>query len=187
MISVGCERLPTALFSYSPEDFPEAGDTIWFFPASAPANSFEWDLGDGTLSLSKNPLHVYEEAGIYEVRMTAFNENGSDNTMESVTIYEPTTLGFYSYDSTLTEILPNTTLWIYDNEADRDSMSEPLLLGITDENGYSEFRNIEPEVYHIWAFREELDGYWSYRGFTSKLVRNKLNVYNIPCIWKEAE
>ena len=35
------------------------------------ARSFEWDFGDGTTSTERNPMHIYAEAGSYNVKLTA--------------------------------------------------------------------------------------------------------------------
>lgn len=35
------------------------------------ARSFAWDFGDGTTSTERNPMHIYAEAGSYNVKLTA--------------------------------------------------------------------------------------------------------------------
>ena len=35
------------------------------------ARSFVWDFGDGTTSTERNPMHIYAEAGSYNVKLTA--------------------------------------------------------------------------------------------------------------------
>ena len=35
------------------------------------ARSFEWDFGDGITSTERNPMHIYAEAGSYNVKLTA--------------------------------------------------------------------------------------------------------------------
>lgn len=35
------------------------------------ARSFTWDFGDGTTSTERNPMHIYAEAGSYNVKLTA--------------------------------------------------------------------------------------------------------------------
>lgn len=37
-----------------------------------------WDFGDGTVSSSANPLHEYQNSGIYKVSLTV--KNGTDST-----------------------------------------------------------------------------------------------------------
>ncbi|HVR76242.1 MAG TPA: PKD domain-containing protein, partial [Planctomycetota bacterium] len=40
-------------------------------------NSWSWDFGDGSTSSAKNPRHVYQSPGSYQVRLTAANDCAS--------------------------------------------------------------------------------------------------------------
>ncbi|GAI93091.1 unnamed protein product, partial [marine sediment metagenome] len=40
--------------------------------------SWLWDFGDREISEEQNPTHIYKEAGLYTVSLTATNEAGSD-------------------------------------------------------------------------------------------------------------
>ncbi len=187
LTTFSCKRLPNPEFSYSPEENAEAGDTIWFLNESRHAESFDWEFGDGGISNSDNPTYIYREAGIFEVKLTAFNESGKDHTSLPITINEPTILSFITYDSIGNMPLSSVWVWIYDNEADRDSMFTPLYAKITDNEGNVEFTNVDLLIYHVWAFKEEVEGRWEYRGYTSNLYPNKLNRFIIPCYWVSSE
>ncbi|MDD3621888.1 MAG: PKD domain-containing protein, partial [Methanofollis sp.] len=43
--------------------------------------AWEWDFGDGTNSTEQNPLHTYEEGGIYTVSLTVSDETNETDTM----------------------------------------------------------------------------------------------------------
>lgn len=181
---LSCGRLPKPDFSYAPTNNPEAGDTIWFSnESSSSSNRFEWEFGDGGISNQTNPIYIFREAGIYEVTLTAFNESGSDFLSQPVTIREPTILGFISFDSTGTNPLSGTSIWVYDNKNDRDSLFTPLFSRTTDSAGIAEFRNVDASVYHVWAIKEEMEGQWTYKGFTSPLHQNKVNLFTFSCNW----
>lgn len=47
-------------------------DTLQFFNNSSLASSYLWDFGDGQSSSLTAPTHVYTEAGMYTVTLTAF-------------------------------------------------------------------------------------------------------------------
>lgn len=47
-------------------------------PGSAPVTERVWDFGDGTTSTAKDPVHVYEQPGIYTVSLTVTTEAGTD-------------------------------------------------------------------------------------------------------------
>lgn len=48
--------------------------------------SWAWDFGDGSTSNIQNPIHDYEDAGIYDVKLVASNANGSDSTIQNIII-----------------------------------------------------------------------------------------------------
>ncbi len=80
----------------------------------------------------QNPFYIYKHAGIFEVTLNAVNDAGENLAVEPITINEPTILIFAVFDSTLTESLPGATMWVYDNESDRDNLNPPLYEGLTD-------------------------------------------------------
>ncbi|MEP7263012.1 MAG: PKD domain-containing protein [Bacteroidota bacterium] len=47
------------------------------------AVSYLWDFGDGTTSVTLNPTHIYNNAGIYIISLVATNSNGCTDTMVS--------------------------------------------------------------------------------------------------------
>jgi len=52
---------------------------------SASANSFEWDFGDGTKSVAKNPVHKYLDSGVYKVTLKAMNVGVSGIVCQDIT------------------------------------------------------------------------------------------------------
>jgi PKD repeat protein len=180
---LSCSKLPKPDFTYFPVENPESGDTIWFINASKNADAYQWDFGDGGVSSEMDPAYVYSEAGIFEVQLNAVNEAGTETESQSITIYEPTILEFIVYDSSQTARLAGTTVWVYDNAADRDSLYTPLYSGIADTAGTVSFRNVEPLVYHVWVSLKVSGGAWTFRGFTNPLKQNKVNNYIVPCTW----
>ncbi len=42
--------------------------------------AWKWDFGDGATSTEQNPTHTYTSLGIYSVKLTASNKDGSDTT-----------------------------------------------------------------------------------------------------------
>lgn len=185
LATFSCQRLPEPDFNYTPGENPEAGDSIVFINSSTNAESFTWEFGDGGTSTRESPVHIYEQSGIYNVKLTAINDAGEESTSQSVTILEPTILGFYVYDSTGNRPLQDAEVRVYDNETDWKNRNDPLMTGTTDEKGLVVFENVEPAVYHIWAIREESGGFWGAGGYTQTVVRNEVNLYNVFCTWME--
>lgn len=78
---------PVATFQY------EASETnyleISFTNFSSDGESFAWDFGDGNTSTEENPVHVYSEAGTYNVTLTVTNATGTATFEEEVNVVDP--------------------------------------------------------------------------------------------------
>jgi len=57
--------------------------TVKFSDDSKMANSWAWDFGDGGTSTEKNPTHVFAAVGKYTVKLTATNEIGINEKIET--------------------------------------------------------------------------------------------------------
>ncbi len=77
--------LPLAEFNTSQSD-SLANLLIEFENKSTNASSFIWDFGDGQSSTQKSPKHRYEQGGVYTVRLTALNKDGSDVMTRTVRV-----------------------------------------------------------------------------------------------------
>ncbi len=74
----GVLNTPTTSFSASPTS-GKAPLTVDFTDQSTGLpTSWKWNFGDGSNSTDKNPVHTYNESGLYAVKLTAGNANGSD-------------------------------------------------------------------------------------------------------------
>ncbi len=181
--TISCNRFPKPDFSYAPTKDPEAGEPVQFTNESTNSTSYNWDFGDGEFSTLENPIHIFQQARIFGVRLYASNSAGEESIKQSVTIYEPTTLGFLVFESPEENLLSGAAVWVYDNDSDWENRNEPLMEGFTDDEGTIYFNNMEPIVYHVWAIKEVVGGSWIFGGYTSTIVRNKVNLFNVPCIW----
>ena len=74
-----------------------------------------WTFGDGNSSTDPNPIYTYNNAGTYNVNLTASNENGTNITSKTITVTAPQTSG----------------LKINDFKADVTSGYEPLKVNFT--------------------------------------------------------
>ncbi len=188
LLLTNCKNPPEPSFTYAPADNPEAGDTIRFTNTTVEAQSYEWDLGNGSVSSEENPYTIYESTGSKEVMLTATNEAGSASVTESVTINDPTLLGFFVYsDTTLTTEIPGCEIWLYDNESDFNMQTAPQLFEFTDDEGFILFANMEPQIYYVIAYKEVSGGYWAAGGFTQSLSQNMAQAYNIVCTFTPDE
>lgn len=54
--------------------------------SSSYSRTYTWDFGDGQTSTDENPMHVYAEAGVYTVRLTARGMSREDVAEQSIVI-----------------------------------------------------------------------------------------------------
>jgi PKD repeat protein len=68
---------------------PTAGANVTFTDQSTGSpTSWSWSFGDGGLSSSKNPVHVFATAGTYTVSLTAANATSSSVTTKQIAVAE---------------------------------------------------------------------------------------------------
>ncbi|TVR81371.1 MAG: PKD domain-containing protein [Chitinophagaceae bacterium] len=62
--------------------------------------NYMWDLGDGNVSISSNPIHSYDTAGVYEVTLIAYSNFGCVDTVQQSVIVYPTPTANFNFTST---------------------------------------------------------------------------------------
>lgn len=62
---------------------------VTFIDYSVRATSWSWNFGDGTGSLERDVVHVFTEAGTYNVTLTVSNEHGNDTYVRTITVTAP--------------------------------------------------------------------------------------------------
>jgi PKD repeat protein len=89
---------PTADFTFS----DACEDTIVHFTDLSISPDYqiiqwEWEFGDGNVSIAQNPLHIYDLAGIYIVNLKVMNSIGCSSTFSEVIIIEDRPTGKFTY------------------------------------------------------------------------------------------
>ena len=106
---------------------PTCAGTTTLFTGSSTANitNWYWEFGDGGISTSQNPQHIYTTGGTYQVTLTATDDagcSGSTTGMVQVTPnptadYTYTITGCNTFEFTDTSTPPanyNITAWLWD-------------------------------------------------------------------------
>lgn len=74
--------LSAPIIIFNPQKIAGSPLSIRFDNFSAGANQFVWDFGDGNTSTLVNPVHTYQQAGEYLVRLLAISDEGCQSTFE---------------------------------------------------------------------------------------------------------
>ena len=88
LLSLGCQKeaqLPVVDFVFA--DGAKAPVDIQFENNTLFADSYMWDLGEGTITKEKNPLATYNLPGKYEIILKAFNQEGSAQLTKTLSIH----------------------------------------------------------------------------------------------------
>lgn len=97
-LCVSCKRIEVD-FSYSPTT-PCAGQVVTFSNLSTAGEEWLWNFGDNTISLAKNPKHIYKKPGTYIV--TLMVDSVKYNTCaREITVYDTVPTFVCSTDSIL--------------------------------------------------------------------------------------
>ena len=79
--------IPLASFSYWPNEVTIVDKELTFIDLSIIADSWTWDLGDGTTSTLQHPIHEYADTGFYLVTLKIENQYGCrDSTQKYIQI-----------------------------------------------------------------------------------------------------
>ena len=71
---------PVAAFAVLPERVMLPQATVRLFNLSENAYRSIWDLGDGTITTVRDPIHTYRELGEYRITLTVYTEYGCEDT-----------------------------------------------------------------------------------------------------------
>lgn len=82
---------PSANFEYTPSTNIYKNADVTFTNKSTGANiiSWEWNFGDGTTSVTENPIHQFSETGAYTVTLKILDSNGENSTKSQMITVEP--------------------------------------------------------------------------------------------------
>lgn len=62
------------------------GKQVAFTALTLHAEQWQWDFGDGQTSTERNPVHIYEEGGVYTITLVASNTEGTAEASTQVSL-----------------------------------------------------------------------------------------------------
>jgi gliding motility-associated-like protein len=80
---------PDADFDFEPENPTINQSTVAFFDRSTDAVSWQWQFGDGAVVFNQNPVHTYQDTGLYEIELVVSHPNSCRDTMIRTIDIEP--------------------------------------------------------------------------------------------------
>lgn len=80
---------PVASFIYTPIEILELHPDVTFASNSVGATSWLWDFGDGSFSNVENPVHAYQDTGIFCITLLVSNNAGCTDTTVGCLYVQP--------------------------------------------------------------------------------------------------
>ena len=122
---------PIARFEYDPEE-PTTSDMIEFTDLSEDTNdegeivAWQWDFGDGNVSLDQNPRHRFPEQGTYDVELVVIDDRGAASVAYAAEIVIGNTPPYASFSTRRTEPIEDVEADVM--TADRPRVGVEILL-----------------------------------------------------------
>jgi PKD repeat protein len=170
-----------AAFTITPTEVNVPGEPIYCLNLSSGASGYSWDFGDGTNSTAENPLHEYQEEGVYSIQLIAENSFGCPDTMLLVDVVRAIVGGMIDFPNAFTPSTTGSNGGYYDaNSMDNDYFF-PMNAGVVDYhlmifNKWGELLFESKDVKRGW------DGY--YRG---ELCRQDVYVWKVNATFANGE
>jgi PKD repeat protein len=162
VILFSCDKMPEAHFSTDAIE-PEVGQEVFFDNDSKHADSFEWDFGDGVVSTTENPSHIFTGTGNFTVTLIAYNSGMDDEATMDIEIFIPTLLEVdvfewnedWSYDYPISGI----SVWLFPDSNSWDSKENNVAEGFTDNDGVVVFSHLDEQKYYVDIWSDNYDNY----------------------------
>jgi gliding motility-associated-like protein len=86
---INASSTPLASFIYTPQEIMELHPDVTFASNSVGATSWLWDFGDGSFSNVENPIHAYQDTGIFCITLLVSNNAGCMDTTVGCLYVQP--------------------------------------------------------------------------------------------------
>lgn len=160
ILTFSCQRTPVASFVVSDITVLEDED-VFFTNSSLDAAIFEWDFGDGVFASSPNVVHSYDQAGIYDVKLTVWSKNGNkrDEAYQTITVLEPAILEVEVLEYYDLYAVGGASVILYPTYLDWLDETNMIDEEFTDQDGFVVFTYLMPGRYYVDVWEANHDNY----------------------------
>jgi gliding motility-associated-like protein len=154
-----------AYFVVQPEQVIVPSEPVFTYNLSGNANSYWWDLGDGTTSTELNPVHYYQVADSYTITLVANNEWNCPDTFAVADAVTGIQAGNIAFPNAFTPGNSGPTDGVYDPRSYDNDFFFPVYEGVSDYH-LQVFDRWGELVFETFDVKQGWDGY--YRGKPAK-------------------
>ena len=137
--------------------------TVRFANNSLYGSAYQWDFDDGTTSAESEPVHTYNESGVYNVKLTVTGEGGRDYYYRQVEVYPNPVVDFRISPTYL--MLPDQAIQLYNLSKGGNTYLWDFGDGITSNEINPSHLYTEVGVYDITL------NVWTEYGCTAQLIK----------------
>lgn len=135
-----------AKFSYQ-QAFPQSRQISFIDQSYGDDINYLWDFGDGEVSNSINPVHIYQSYGQYQIKLLINNsQNCTDSAFADIEILPPLIISGHVFAGNIPLGLGSAFLYRISESDEIDYLGNYDL-----DEGYFEFVELEPGTYFIQA------------------------------------
>ncbi|MCB0760495.1 MAG: PKD domain-containing protein [Flavobacteriales bacterium] len=134
VIQDAIEVYPVAIaaFTVTPNEVSIPSQPVYCINLSQNATSYLWDFHDGTTSTEFNPIHYYQEEGLYDISLIAYNEYGCTDTFLVAEAVHAKALGSIEFPNAFTPNTGNSSGGVYDPWAFNNDIFFPVYYGVVE-------------------------------------------------------
>ncbi len=121
-----------AFFVLQPTEVAVPSQPVFAYNLSSNASLYTWDFGDGTSSAELNPVHYYQQAGLYDVMLIANNQWNCPDTFQLLEAVTANGAGEISFPNAFTPPSTGPTGGVYDPRSFDNDHFFPLYQGVED-------------------------------------------------------
>lgn len=154
-----------AYFVVQPAQVVVPSEPVFTYNLSSDANSYWWDLGDGTTSTELNPVHYYQVASQYTITLVANNEWNCPDTFSVADAVTGIQAGNIAFPNAFTPGNSGPTDGVYDPRSYDNDFFFPVYEGVSDYH-LQVFDRWGELVFETFDVKQGWDGY--YRGKPAK-------------------
>ncbi len=121
-----------AAFTITPTEVYVPDQPIHALNLTENASGYFWDFGDGDTSEEENPTHYYNEAGVYDIYLVAYNEWNCPDTFFVAAAVQALAIGDLVFPNAFTPNTSGSPGGLYDPDSFDNDIFYPLHRGVTE-------------------------------------------------------
>ncbi|HQV76664.1 MAG TPA: PKD domain-containing protein, partial [Flavobacteriales bacterium] len=131
-----------AYFVLQPTEVNVPSQPVFTYNLSANATQYQWDFGDGTFSTEDQPLHYYQQPGVFDVQLIANNDWNCPDTFLVLGAVTALSAGTLEFPNAFSPNANGPSDGVYDTHSFDNDIFFPLHEGVAD---------YELEIFNRWG------------------------------------